>query len=146
MINLSGKKCLVDTNVLVALLNDKHQNHKQAVSFFEKIKENGAQIVISIQNLFELTAVLVHGYGLNRKEVAKDINIISRDPLLQVIYPDFRVMDKFIQLIKNGNKLHVADLYLLATLEVFEIQVLVTGDKAFARIKNSSVSVYNPFC
>lgn len=141
----SVKKCLVDTNILVALLNSEHENHSQAVNFFEKIKKGEYLPFLSIQNLFELSAVLIHGYKRGRKETADIIQTISGDPLFQIIYPDFRVVGKFIINLEKENRLHVADEYLLATMEVFEIPLLISGDRELAKVKNSSVAVYNPF-
>lgn len=145
MKNLSREKCLLDTNILVALLNRKHINHLKALSLYDRLIKGEFKAVISSQNLFELTAVLVHGIRGLRKEVANDVEILSQDKLLEVVYPDFRVWEKFIELLKSENQLHLADLYLLATAQVFEVKVIISADKEFTRLIESAIIIYNPF-
>jgi len=145
MINLSGQKCLLDTNILVALLNRGNPNFNKAKILFQKLTSREFTAVISSQNIFELTAVLVHGQKEPRKKVAQDIDLLTKDPLLQVIYPDFRVMDIFIRLLKSEGSLHIADLYLLATTITFDIGIIITADENFKKLNNITTTIYNPF-
>lgn len=145
MINISGKKCLFDTNVLVALLNANHPGHSGTVSLFDRLKKKEFGAVLSNQNLFELTAVLVHAYKISSGQVASDIELFLSDKKMEIVYPDVRVMEKFLELLKSGLSLHTADLFLLSTLIIFDIDVIVTGDQSWQKMKIPHIAVYNPF-
>lgn len=145
MISLSKKRCLLDTNVLVALVNKNHKNHVLAVKLFDRIFQKEFSAVVSSQNLLELSAVLVHGYKQDREAVKKDISRFASDALIEVVYPDFQTLEKFFSLMNEETGLHLTDLYLLATAIAFRIDVLITGDEEFAKIKSRQIQVYNPF-
>lgn len=145
MTDLSGKRCLLDTNLLVAFINRNHIHHSVAKIIYEKIINGEFRAVISVQNLLELSAVLVHGFGKSRKEVASDISKLASDSLLEVVYPDFRALIEFFSLMKKETILHVTDLFLLATAFVYNIEVIITGDKAFRKIELKEIEIFNPF-
>lgn len=145
MTSLSKKRCLLDTNVLVALVNRDHKNHLRALKLFDRLFQKEFTGVISSQNLLELASVLVHGYKQGREVVKKDISRFASDSLIEVVYPDFHTLEKFFSLMGEETGLHLTDLYLLATAIAFQIEVLVTGDTDFAKIKFRQIQVYNPF-
>lgn len=145
MINISGKTCLFDTNILVALLNADHPDHFGAVSLFDRLQKKEFHAVLSSQNLFELTAVLVQAYKIGAGQVASDMELFLSDKKMEIVYPDVRVMEKFLELLKLGLSLHVSDIYLLSTLIVFDIPVILTGDKYWQKLKIPRIAVYNPF-
>ncbi|MGB9883675.1 MAG: type II toxin-antitoxin system VapC family toxin [Microgenomates group bacterium] len=143
MKKLSKKRCLLDTNILVAFLNRKHRYHSQTRKIFEKLANKEFEGVISSQNLLELAAVLVHGFRLPKKEVAKDLCLFASDPIFEIIYPNREVLERFFKLMKKENRLHIVDLFLLATALEHRIEVLVTADTGF--LKSKEIEVYNPF-
>lgn len=145
MVSLSKKRCLLDTNVLVALINRDHRNHARAVKLFDRIFQKEFSVVISSQNLLELSAVLVHGYKQDRETVKKDISRFASDSLMEVVYPDFQTLEKFFSLMNEEEGLHLTDLYLLSTAISFQIKVLITGDTDFEKIKSRQIQVYDPF-
>ena len=145
MTNLSGKTCLLDTNVLVALINKQHSSHSKATLLFERLISGEFKAVISSQNLFELAAVLVHGLKIPRRETAEDIKLLVQETLLDIIYPDFRVMDTFMENLKIEKNLHIADLYLISTSLVFGIDVIISADESLQKLASSAIVVYNPF-
>lgn len=145
MTGLSKKRCLLDTNILVALVNKSHSHHKKALKIFDRVLQKEFVAVISSQNLLELSAVLVHGFRIDREEVKKDIARFASDSLIEVVYPDFTVMERFFKLIPHEINLHLIDLYLLATALVFRIDVLITADSDFEKIKSHDIQVFDPF-
>jgi predicted nucleic acid-binding protein len=145
MIKLSGKICLIDTNVLVALINKKHQYHLQALSIFNRLKAKEFKAVISSQNILELTAVLVHGFKINRVEAAKDIRLLTQDKILSIIYPDYRALTNFFSLMKKEKACHTVDLFLLATAQAQGVEVIISGDLDFQKLQLKTIAVYNPF-
>ncbi len=145
MVILSKKRCLLDTNVLVALVNKSHKNHVPAVKLFDRIFRKEFSAVVSSQNLLELSAVLVHGYKQGREGVKKDISGFASDALIEVIYPDFQTLEKFFSLMNEETGLHLTDLYLLATAISFKVEALVTGDTDFEKIKSRPIQIHNPF-
>ena len=143
MKKLLKKRCLLDTNILVAFLNRKHPYHSQVREIFEKLNGGEFKGVVSSQNLLELGAVLVHAFKISRQQAAKDLSLFFSDPLLEVIYPTPGVLERFFKLMKKSKGLHVVDIFLLATALVNGVEVLITGDKEFLKIKE--IEVYNPF-
>jgi predicted nucleic acid-binding protein len=101
--------------------------------------------VISAQNLFELTAVLIHGYKIPPKEAVRDIKLISQDPLLDIIYPDHQTINQFLILVENEKAIHTADLYLVASAIVFGIEVIISADLDLTKLKTTEITIYNPF-
>ena len=145
MQQLSGKKCLLDTNVLVALINKEHKEHQKAVNLFEKLTAHEFQAFISSQNLFELVAVLVHGYKILRNEAARSVELLSSDELLEIVYPDYKTVEKFFTLVKNENNIHVADLFLIATAISFRIEIIISGDRELKNLRTKEIKIFNPF-
>lgn len=145
MISLSKKRCLLDTNILVAFVNRSHQHHNRAREIFEKILNHEFQAVVSSQNLLELSAVLVHGFKKDKEKTASDVSHFASDELIEVVYPDFKVLERFFSLMKFDFNLHITDLYLLATCLTSNIDVLITADNDFRKVKTKDLVVYNPF-
>lgn len=144
MENLSKKRCLLDTNILVAYINRSHVHHEQAVKIIDRLVSGDFYGVISSQNILELSAVLIHGLRQSREEVANDIQYLSADNLLEIIYPQPQVLAKFFSLLKKIATLHVTDVFLLATAIVYEVDVIVTGDGEFIKAVRDEIDAYNP--
>lgn len=145
MISLSKKRCLLDTNILVALVNKSHPHHKKSGEIFGKVTNREFQAVVSSQNLLELSAVLVHGYKEDRDKAADLVSRFASDELIEVVYPDFLVMEKFFSLMKTDFEIHITDLYLVATCIFFQVDILISADKALGKEKIKDLAVYNPF-
>ena len=99
--------------------------------------------VVSSQNLLELGAVLVHAFKISRQQAAKDLSLFFSDPLLEVIYPTPEVLERFFKLMKKAKELHIVDLFLLATALTHKVEILISADREFLKIKE--IEVYNPF-
>lgn len=144
MTKLSGKRCLVDTNILVALVDGDHKNHQASVEFFDRLESGEFEAVISTQNVLELTSVLIRGLKHKTTEVAKDVEALTQDKIFEVIHPEETSLTIFFELLKK-EKMHVVDLFLVATAIAAGVEVIISEDKDFGKLKTKKIGVYNPF-
>lgn len=135
MTNLSGKKCLIDTNVLVAYINQGHPFHLNAKKLFQRIFEHEFKPVLSSQNLLELTAVLVHAFKIPREKAVSDVELFIKDPFFEIIYPSPDALSKFFNLIKKKSSIHTVDAFLIATALGNGVETIITTDKQFMKVK-----------
>jgi len=135
MINLSEKRCLIDTNILVAYINQSHPLHLKAKKLFQRILKKEFKPVLSSQNLLELTAVLVEAFKISKKQAAKDVELFATSPLFEIIYPNHNVLNNFFSLMEKGISLHTVDAFLLATAMENRVEIIITTDKEWKKIK-----------
>lgn len=135
MINLSGKKCLIDTNILVAYINQSHPFHLIAKKLFKRILQKEFKPVLSSQNLLELTAVLIHAFKISQQEAVKDVELFANNPFFEIIYPNFDVLNKFFILMKKKPSIHAVDIFLIATALENGVEIIITADKQFMKVK-----------
>jgi len=135
MINLSEKRCLIDTNILVAYINQSHPLHLKAKKLFQRILKKEFKPVLSSQNLLELTAVLVEAFKISKKQAAKDVELFATSPLFEIIYPNHNVLNNFFSLMEKGISLHTVDAFLLATAMENRVEIIITTDKEWKNIK-----------
>lgn len=88
MTNLSGKRCLIDTNILVAYINRSHPFHWYAKKIFQRIFKKEFNPVLSTQNLLELTTVLIQAFKIPQEKAIDDVRLFVKDPLFEIIYPN----------------------------------------------------------
>jgi len=134
MINLSEKRCLIDTNILVAYINQSHPLHLNAKKLFQRILKKEFKPVLSSQNLLELTAVLVEAFKISKQKAVKDVELFANDPLFEIIYPNQNVLNNFFSLMEKGISLHTVDAFLLATAIKNRIEIIITTDKKWKKI------------
>lgn len=139
----SNTRCLLDSNILVAYTVKESSNHRKALNFFQTVIDGKLKAFISTQNLLELSAVLTRAYKLTNKQASFDIEKFISDPLIEIVYPNSQVMGKFNQLLKEKFKVHVTDLFLVATALSYNIGTIITDDRDFTKIKG--IKAYNPF-
>jgi len=135
MINLSEKRCLIDTNILVAYINQSHPLHLKAKKLFQRILKKEFKPVLSSQNLLELTAVLVEAFKVSKQQAVKDVELFANDPLFEIIYPKSNVLNNFFSLMEKGISLHPVDVFLLATAMENGVEIIITNDKKWKKIK-----------
>lgn len=135
MTNLVGKKCLIDTNILVAYINQDHPFHLHAKKLFQRIAEREFQPVLSSQNLLELTAVLVHAFKIPQEKAVSDVELFTNDPLFEIIYPNNNILNKFFTLMKGRLSIHTVDAFLIATALGNGVKIIITADKQFTKVK-----------
>lgn len=140
--NLSSETWLVDSMVLVALVNKNHINHDQAENLFVRIYSEKTRVFISSQNILEYSAVLTKGYKLNPSEVAKSIKSLLSDPNFFVIYPNAEAINRYSRGFSDS-PLHPTDFFLTVTMLANGIDSIITDDRDFGKIKG--IKVYNPF-
>ncbi len=140
--SLSSGTWLVDSMVLVALVNKDHINHDVAKDLFDRIYSQQVQVFISSQNVLEYSAVLTKGYKMPASEVAKSVESLTNDPNFLVIYPNREAVDKYSEGF-SGSPLHPVDFFLVATMIANGVKAIITDDRDFEKIKG--IKVYNPF-
>lgn len=142
MMKLLNTKCLLDSNILVAIALQYSPFHKIALDFFHQASTSNLQLVVSSQNLLELSSVLIHAFKMERQKVSRVLRQLLEDTGLEIIYPNFDTLEMFILLIKN-NTVHTSDIFLAATTLSHKIPYVITDDRDFTKIKE--IKVYNPF-
>lgn len=143
MKDIYGKKCLLDTNIILAARIRTDPHHIIATKIFEDIEKNIFAPFLSIQNVLEFSAVLTRVYKLSSREAARDIELIFSLPRIQVLYPTVTSRNIFIQLLSSYPNIYVFDLYLAATAISFGIDIILSNGNDFAGIKE--IEFHNPF-
>lgn len=142
MTNLSGKIWLVDSMILVACVNEEHVNHAKVLKLFKSISSGEVKVVISSQNILEYSTVLIKGYKLPAKEVAKSVKALFSDSNFSLIYPNSVALEDYATRLSN-TALHPTDCFLMTTLLANGVDSIITDDRDFLKIKE--LTVYNPF-
>lgn len=137
-----GKKCLVDTNILLFARDKASPYHHQAANIFQNIAEGKFEAYISYQNLMEYGAVLTRLYKVTQKETAKDIEMLLSDSNITVIYPSPNSAAIFLKMLKEESGVYIFDLFLAATAISAGIKMIVSDDHDFRKIKE--ISLFNP--
>ena len=143
MKTIYGKKCLFDTNILIAGRIENHSFHTQAKEIFSDLRENRFTAFISVQNIMEYSSVLMKGYGLSHREMRKNITDLILLPGIGVIYPSPMSTDLYLEMIEKYSMMFVYDLYLLATAISNGVEVIISADRDFSKVKE--IEFYNPF-
>ncbi|MCL4390112.1 type II toxin-antitoxin system VapC family toxin [Patescibacteria group bacterium] len=130
----------MDTNILVAYLNAQSQKHSLVRPLFERISDGELSGFISSQNILELSSVLQNTYHVDGTSISVGIEKLISE--LTVIYPNQETINIFSKYLKSS-KLHVMDLFLMATAQAHTMDFLVSEDKHFSASKE--VKIYNPF-
>jgi predicted nucleic acid-binding protein len=135
---------LLDTNILVAFFDTASSKNKIAKELLTKVEEGSFKVVISSQNVLELSAVLIAGYKGNREEVAADLEQL-RDFFGEsaIIYPKTESLNQYLTLLKKNYPIHMTDLFLISTMLSSNIDSIITNDLAFESVPE--IKVYNPF-
>lgn len=143
MMNISGKKCLFDTNILIFARDKTSLRHQKAVELFKDLEAGKFEAFVSYQNLLEFTAVLTRVYKISQKEVAGDLELLLSSPKIRVIYPTLATLPIFLKLLKKDTGVYVYDLYLAATAKTNGIEIIISNDNDFQKIKE--VNLFNPY-
>lgn len=137
-----GKKCLVDTNILLFARDKASPYHTKAANIFQMITEGKFEAYVSYQNLLEYSAVMTRLYKVSQKETASDIEMLLSYPNIKVIYPTLAASTVFLKLLKEEKGVYIFDLYLAATAISIGIKVIISDDRDFRKIKE--VALFNP--
>ncbi len=141
MKTISGKKCLLDTNILLYAIDKKSSFHKEALLLFKKIENGDFFAFVSVQNLLEFGAVLSRGYKVPLKEVAEDMRLLLSNPKIKLIYPGPAVLPIFLRLMDKAPNVYIFGLFLTATALDNKIEVIISKDLDLKKIKE--VIVYS---
>lgn len=140
--NLSSETWLVDSMVLVALVNKDHVNHDLVERLFVRIYSEKIRVFISSQNILEYSVVLTKGYKLSPSEVSKSISSLIDDPNFLIIYPNTETISEYSSDFPKS-PLHPTDLFLVATMKSNGVDSIITDDQDFEKIRG--IKVYKPF-
>src|SRR3989344_4052121 len=105
MMIISGKKYLLDTNILVYSQDKKSAKHKRTLEIIDDLEEKASTIFLTVQNLLEYSAVFSRHFKISKKEIAKDLDLFSQRANLRVLYPNEAVFKSFISLMNSEPKI-----------------------------------------
>src|SRR3990170_4477218 len=95
MTDISKKSFLVDTNLLVYLLDEDSKFYPQVYNFFEWAEKNRQPLVIAHQNVVELINTLMSDYKLNFRQAVKKVKKLLDGKEFKIIFPLLTTLDKF---------------------------------------------------
>jgi predicted nucleic acid-binding protein len=136
---MAQPRCLVDTNVLLRLANNRLDQHRLCAASVDRLRQIDYLLLFTFQNLTEFWNVSTrpaerNGHGLSAAETADSLNWIERT---MVFLPDeSRVLAKWRRLIVEHQVrgVQVHDARLAASLIVHEVpQILTLNGPDFAR-------------
>ncbi len=128
MIDISGKNFLVDTNILVYLLDKESEFHLQVLNFFEWTEENNHALVVTQQNILELINTLAVDYKANLKQAISKTRRLLGAKEFKIIFPLPGTLDRFFNISKKEGK-EPFDLYLTATALDNGVDTIITNNK-----------------
>lgn len=138
----SSEKCLLDTNILVAVAIKDSPYFAKARDLFDQVKKGEIKAVISSQNILEFSSVLINYYKFPRQEVRKLAKTLRCALTPEKIFPNLSTLVIFEKLLTQNPTVHTTDLFLAATALANNVMVIATGDRDFEKIKG--IKVYNP--
>ncbi|OGM14617.1 hypothetical protein A3E44_03995 [Candidatus Woesebacteria bacterium RIFCSPHIGHO2_12_FULL_41_24] len=129
MTNTSKESFLLDTNVLVYLLDKDSKFYRQVIELFEWIEDKNLTIYISYQVILELIRTLVKDYNfLLSKSIGLTRRLVEKKPF-ETIFPLPSTIEKFYEISASNNNKQVFDIYLAATALDNGVNSLVTNNK-----------------
>jgi predicted nucleic acid-binding protein len=136
---ISGKKILVDTNILAYLTDNKSPFFPKAFAFFEWAEENGVKLTLTQQNIIEFIRTLVRDYGSTLSKAVERARALLSEREFVLINPLPTTLDLYCELVGRGNK-GTFDLYMAATAIDNGVDCIVTNDpKGFKNIEGLEV-------
>lgn len=138
-----SEKCLLDTNILVAVVIKDSPYFGKARGLFDQIKRGEIKAVISSQNILEFSSVLINYYKFPRRAVRELAKTLRCSLIPEKIFPNSSALVIFEKLLMQNPTVHTTDLFLAGTALANNVTVIATGDRDFEKIKG--VKVYNPF-
>ena len=109
---ISGKKCLIDTNIFIYAQDKKSAHFEEASKILRYLNEEKFQAFITLQNLLEYSAVLTRFYKYPKKDVVSDLKILVSNPKIVKLYPSDKTTVEFLKLMEKEPKIYIYDLYL----------------------------------
>ena len=128
MTDTSKRNFLVDTNLLVYLIDEKSEFYLSVFKFFEWVEKSNNTLVVAHQNILELMNTLIVDYKLELKEASDKANKLLAGREFRIIFPLPSTLDKFFSFLKKPGK-RTFDLYLAATAIDNGIDTIATNNK-----------------
>ena len=140
-------KVVIDTNVIVALIDAKDAHHSVAQGMIDSLEKNDIDIVIFdcvINEVFSVIAKRSRQRGYSFKDSAVKINNIIGSLKIVIIYPLVKKLhDRIIELmVKTEGKLNYHDALICLVMKEKGISYIASLDKGFEsvswiKVKNS---------
>ena len=122
----SGKKYLVDTNILIYALNKTSSLYTKSRKILET-QNPEAYFIIAQQNLVELTSVLTKQYKVSLKEAVNTARAFSEH--FEVITPMRDTWEMFTHMAERQNKqIAPFDIFLAATMLSNGVERIITAN------------------
>ena len=140
MKNTFEESFLVDSNILVYYLDADSKYNSLLERFFVLCEEKKLPATVSLQNIVELTSVLVKKYKVPKRVVIEKVRRLVHGGLFQVISPFPSSTNKFFEIMGMLSNPDIYDVFLTATMmdnNVFRI--LTNNENDFKNIKNLGV-------
>lgn len=134
---MAKTKCYLDSNVLIAFLEEPHQFHRQAVEILVKAVTEQIGICVSSLTMDETIHIILRDLRLKRvnkaeEKVTAEIKKLWKIPLIEIVSPpdDKRALTEIPNLIKKY-KLRSRDAFHLLTMKFHKIKYFATFDSDF---------------
>ena len=140
MKNILSENFLVDSNILVYLLDKNSPFHHQVNAFFKTLIHRQVSVYIAQQNLLELLSVLTKKHQLAKHSALQKVNLLAQEPLFHIISPLPETFSSFLKLLKPLPSPDIYDVYLAATCLDNGIKAILSNNpKDFANMKGLKV-------
>lgn len=145
MKTISRGKWVIDTQILVYLLDYNSEFHQTASDIFSLVDEGFVIPVIVHQNIIEAEKVFIRLYKQAIATVVHVINELVNDRSFTIIYPQETTLKRYHILMESKSRVQdIFDLYLAATmLDNGYNQIITANDKDFEGIEG--IKIFNPW-
>lgn len=140
MKNIFEENFLVDSNILVYFLDADSKYNDLVKRFFSFCEENKLSIFISLQNIVELTSVLIRKHKVTKKLALEKVKRLVNSELFQIISPFPSTNHRFFEIMGMLSKPDIFDVFLAATMMDNNVFAILTNNQQdFKNIKNLKV-------
>ncbi|MBU1071220.1 PIN domain-containing protein [Patescibacteria group bacterium] len=143
---MSNKHWVLDTNILVYLLNADSSQHNAAKNVIKQAQKENISLVITQQTIIELIQTLTKFYSVPLKTASQKTKQIIKS-VNKIIHPLPQTINTYLKLCQQEvkPKSHF-DLYLAATLITHKTKTLITNNpKDFNQIKQLKILPLSSF-
>lgn len=129
------KNSVLDTNVLIRyLVGDNKLQHQKAISWFRKAQDQEGKLLLPHLVIAETSFVLESFYQLDRKQIAKKLKIVIKQPWLKI--EKRPVLLNLWKYYLQG--LHFVDSYLLSMAKYDNLALLSFDQKLNKMLSNDT--------
>ncbi len=136
-------KILVDTNILVYLIDEtEEEKHLQALDFFKKI-QNKENYFVAFQNLKEFSNIARKKAFLSAKEINEKIHVFADS--FKMVFDDYQDLENANELVEK-TKAPFWDSMIVAVMQKEKITKILTENvKDFEKFESEKIEIINLF-